>query len=395
MTKYGFVLRRISYKKQALFGMLLLLMLAAAVEGALQVKTQLFPDRLCPAMRGDAADGLDTSLKRQICHDTRSVQFLFGDYTTLRPDQHHPTISINSHGFRGPEFEVQRPEGTYRVFVIGGSSAFGSGNVDSTTIPAHLERMYREAGLPFRVEVINAGIPSAQSHTESMLVKDRILGMDPDLLIVYDGHNDIVYSMNNPGLNERMYGMSRQYGALYDTYLQLQNIVHPLQAAAKHSKILPYLEERALVDYTYHDDSPLPPKVAAWKERWGEICGIGRERGFEVLVTVQPVLGSGNQTMTAYYEEFHAGGNGPVTAGKIHRYADALEDMSPSCPFTLDLTHAFDGHVDDPRDPLRVRVPASSAAFLDGVHLSDYGNREIASDMYDASVPIIMSASVT
>ena len=390
--------RRPSYKKQALLCILLLLALAAAAEAVLQVGAQLFPDELCVLMRGDAADNLDVGLKRQICYDHGRIQYAFDDYRLLVPDQHHPTVNINSHGFRGPEFEAEKPEGTYRIFVVGGSSAFGTGTADDATIPAHLERMYRDAGLPFRVEVINAGIPVAQSYAESMHVKERISRMDPDLIIVYDGYNDITNSVDNPGLNERVYGMGEQYGLLREAYLQLQDVIYPLQAARKYSMIIPYLEDSVLGSYSFYDDSPVLPKVAAWKERWSEICGIGGDLGFEVLVTVQPVLGSGNQTMTPYYEAFYAARDGGAIAGKIRHYVDALDDMSTSCPHTLDLTHALDGWVGG-ADGVgggggggrggEDRVPVSGAALLDLVHLSDYGNGLIASRMYEASIPII------
>ena len=395
--------RRISYKRQALFGILLLLTLTMAVEGAAQVRAHLFYSELCGVMQSGAVDGLDERLKRQICDDVGHLQYVFEDYKSMRPDQQYPTISINSHGFRGPEFEVPKPDGTYRVFVIGGSSVFGTGTVDNATIPAHLERMYREADLPFRVEVINAGILGAQSYIEHMLVKDKILWMDPDLLIVYDGKNDIGRAINNPGISGDILEEKDRNWMFYNIYMTYLNGNAVYEWAKKHSKIVSYVEHRGVKYNTDHDGSPILPKVAAWKERWGEICEIGKERGFEVLVTVQPVLGSGNQTMTAQHKALYTEQNGAGIAGKLHHYVDALEDMSPPCPFTSDLTHAFDGWVDEADGVMGGggggggdgRVPISSAALLDLVHLSDYGNRIIASKMYDASIPIIMSGPVT
>ena len=350
---------------------------------------------------------IDAHLKRQICDDVYSLLHVKGEnYKMIKPDQHYPTININSHGFRGPEFEAEKPEGTYRVFVIGGSSVFGTGVVDNATIPAHLERMYRETSpLPqFRIEVINAGIVNAQSHTESLMVKNQILRLDPDLLIVYDGHNDIQYSIDNPGLDEGWFrykggrpadvgdGGANNPVINWDLSQYQQNAGYILDEIGIRSSVLHLVKTHVLGRNIVHDDSPILPKVAVWKERWGQICDMGRDRGFEVLVTVQPVLGSGNQTLTAYHEAFYAERNGEAIAGKIHHYADALEDMSPSCPFTLDLTHAFDGYVvGGAGDPSGGQVPVSGAALLNRVHLSDYGNGVIASKMYDASIPIIMS----
>ena len=388
------VSRRISYKKQALLGVLLLLALVTAVEGAAQVWAYLSDMEICRIMGGDAALGIDPDTRRQICEDYKRVQYVFGDYKTIKPDQHYPTVNINSHGFRGPEFEVQKPEGTYRVFVIGGSSVHGAGNLDNTTIPAYLERMYRGAELPFRVEVINAGVPGIHSHVEHLMVRNKILGMDPDLLIVYDGNNDIFSSVNNTGINERWSGLYGLFGAdgYAGTYQYLRDTVYMLSLVDKHSKVIGIIKEHASQPVS-HDDPRVLEKVSAWRERWSSICELGRDRGFQVLVTVQPILGSGNQTLTGYYEGIYTGDNRADAVDKLRHWADALDDISPPCTLTLDLAHAFDGHVDDPRSFAGGQVPASSVAFLDGVHLSDYGNRIIASRIYEVSVPIMRPAA--
>ena len=129
---------------------------------------------------------------------------------------------------------------------------------------------------------------------------------------------------------------------------------------------------------------PRPPKDSSWYT-----VPPGRRRA-------GPSLRQAQFRVLAYHEAFYAERNGEAIAGKIHHYADALEDMSPSCPFTLDLTHAFDGYVvGGAGDPSGGQVPVSGAALLDRVHLSDYGNEVIASKMYDASIPIIMSGLMT
>ena len=309
---------RVPHKKQAILGVMLLLTLAVAVEGAALAWTGIFPT-YCDIMESDTADDLDAHTKRQICGDVSNILYMRvgggeGDYKRIKPDQHYPTININSHGFRGPEFEAEKPDDTYRIFVIGGSSAFGIGTADGSTIPAHLERMYREAN-PFpqlRIEVINAGMVHAQSYTESLMVKNQILQLDPDLLIVYDGHNDIQYSIDNPGRDEGWFryeggrpadagdGGANNPVINWDLFQYQQNVASTLDEIGIRSNVLYLLKTHVLGRNIVHDDSPILPKVAVWKERWGEICDMGRDRGFEVLVTVQPVLGSGNQTLTAY-----------------------------------------------------------------------------------------------
>ena len=42
-----------------------------------------------------------------------------------------------------------------------------------------------------KINPINAGIPKAYSFTESNLIKNKLLEYNPDLLIIYDGWNDL------------------------------------------------------------------------------------------------------------------------------------------------------------------------------------------------------------
>ena len=68
---------RIPHKKQAILGVMLLLTLAVAVEGAALAWTGIFPT-YCDIMESDTADGLDAHTKRQICRDSNSVLYILG-----------------------------------------------------------------------------------------------------------------------------------------------------------------------------------------------------------------------------------------------------------------------------------------------------------------------------
>ena len=110
----------------------------------------------------------------------------------MLPDQYFQTININSHGFRGAEFSQIKSDDTYRIFIVGGSTAFGTGSTsDSTTIPGFLQDKFDTNPLPKKIEVINAGISGLFSGTEVGLIKQQILDFEPDMLVIYDGWNDV------------------------------------------------------------------------------------------------------------------------------------------------------------------------------------------------------------
>lgn len=112
-------------------------------------------------------------------------------------------VTHNSQGFRRTEdVEREKPEGTFRIFLMGASTAYGLGTMwphiekdyavldNSETIDAYLEEILGDT-LPYeRVEVINAGIPSVWTHHNLIYLNQTILGYDPDLILFLDGFND-------------------------------------------------------------------------------------------------------------------------------------------------------------------------------------------------------------
>lgn len=107
-------------------------------------------------------------------------------------------VATNSLGFRGvKEIEKQKPEGTYRILVIGDSMTFGWGVEDDETFVSVLERNLNaaaaEVGTPKKFEVINAGFIGGFTLDGfySWLVNEG-LSLKPDLVLVsFFPYNDI------------------------------------------------------------------------------------------------------------------------------------------------------------------------------------------------------------
>lgn len=92
--------------------------------------------------------------------------------------------SIDREGFRGPGPEEAGERKL--AFIVGGSAVFGHyASSDSTTITGFLNTLQDEYFF------INAGVPSWNSLQELYRLAFQILDYDPDLVIAYDGGNDI------------------------------------------------------------------------------------------------------------------------------------------------------------------------------------------------------------
>ncbi len=99
-------------------------------------------------------------------------------------------VTINSHGFRGRDFAVEKPPNTLRVLTLGASSTFGYHDKDEETYPYLLEqRLNRNAG-PERFEVINLGMPHLHSWEIRALFEREGLPLKPDVVTFYEGIND-------------------------------------------------------------------------------------------------------------------------------------------------------------------------------------------------------------
>lgn len=104
-------------------------------------------------------------------------------------------FKINSLGFRGREFNIEKTPGVLRVVCLGGSTTFDIGSVGKAAPwPEVLEAQLRKSLGAQAVEVLNLGIPGSNSLDSLIDLQTRALDLKPDLIIVYQGHNDFVYS---------------------------------------------------------------------------------------------------------------------------------------------------------------------------------------------------------
>lgn len=105
----------------------------------------------------------------------------------------HPQLryaaSIDTLGFRGPEFARTPADHELRVFVVGDGFVFGSFVEDDHTLPSRLE-----AGLSERcsgpVTVVNAGLPGSTIRDQIRLV-ERGLELEPDLVLLVFSEDDV------------------------------------------------------------------------------------------------------------------------------------------------------------------------------------------------------------
>ena len=103
--------------------------------------------------------------------------------------------------FRPESFSAIRKPGEYRIFCLGGSTVQGRPWSIETSFTTWLELSLHAADKSKEWEVINCGGVSYASY-RLVPILHEVLAYDPDLLIVFTGHNEF--------LEDREYGHVRQ-----------------------------------------------------------------------------------------------------------------------------------------------------------------------------------------
>ncbi len=87
-------------------------------------------------------------------------------------------------------FPVEKDPDTFRFFVVGASSSVAMPYAPNVAFASYLKEMI-SGGLPGRkVEMINASMTAVSSYQVGRWVSEILGRYDPDLLVVYTGHNE-------------------------------------------------------------------------------------------------------------------------------------------------------------------------------------------------------------
>ncbi len=145
-----------------------------------------------------------------------SMPFLFYRHARLRHALVRDTdyfgwIHIDGAGFRGSPVSSEVDGRVTRVMVVGGSTTFDTFvSGDDRTWPARLAYWMAELDPTNEVEVINAGVPGYTVLDNLIRLQTELHQYDPDIVILYQGHNDLVNTLSNqaraPGVPSRRPG---------------------------------------------------------------------------------------------------------------------------------------------------------------------------------------------
>ena len=90
----------------------------------------------------------------------------------------------NSRGYRTPEVAIPKPEGTYRIVLLGSSNTMGHGVGDDEAYPRLLEAWIAEAAGPGRkVEVVNLSVSGDSPSRRLVRMREEAAAYEPDWVL--------------------------------------------------------------------------------------------------------------------------------------------------------------------------------------------------------------------
>jgi hypothetical protein len=293
-------------------------------------------------------------------------------------------LKTNSLGFRYPrDIDIPKPPGIYRIFLLGGSTALGWKSAKQDEHIAYymeqrLKRLYPNAN----IEVINAGVPYYASWNELGLLIYRVLDCEPDMVIVFDARNDLVYAVN-PDFNPIYSGYADKGSQLAITKRAVKfNPKAIINDLLRTSIVYRFLENAIF----QHKEKQLllkrkmvckfrPEALDYYQNYLKYMTYICNGKGIKLILAYQPIIYFGKKHLTP--EEKKRWGS----YGAGENYVEMMQKMYPIGEEKVrQLNGYYNAHALSLRN---IFEDVTETIYADECHYTPLGNRLIADYLTD------------
>jgi hypothetical protein len=185
---------------------------------------------------------------------------------------------VNSAGFRGGDFMKSKPEGVFRIALVGDSFGFGEGVKEPDTAARRIERIIRER-TRCNVEVDNFSVPGYDSVDEADLIESTVMDYRPDLVVIW-------FFLNDAQATGTMSYLAENNPAVFFPVLRLFSGLARFVGVRLDAR---FFSARLIRDYhrVYQDDSERFVRMKASLKR---IADAGHRAGVPVVLFIHPIL---------------------------------------------------------------------------------------------------------
>jgi lysophospholipase L1-like esterase len=273
-----------------------------------------------------------------------------------RPGFRKAGIEVNALGFRGPDIDLVKPAGTFRLVALGDSTTFGDRSQRDGPYAVRLQvRLDLRHDCRARIQVVNAGVEGYQARHVRHHLEHAVRPLSPDLLLLFVGWNDL-WSDNPQNPTKRL--------DRWSPFNRLLRTSYAMKALTKLAFDLrrPVREVNAETREAYQSFTP-----SRLLQDYEDILDIGQAMGARmVMLTLPSPLGSRTDTGHRFHFPHYTASQELVTL-LWHKYNAAVRDLAARRGIPL---------VDLARDV--AQVPQSETFFSDTAHLTPEGAGVVA-----------------
>ncbi|MBC8283891.1 MAG: SGNH/GDSL hydrolase family protein, partial [Nitrospinae bacterium] len=277
-----------------------------------------------------------------------------------RPGKYR-AATINSMQFRSSrELITPKPKNSFRIFLTGGSTAFGSGSPSNEqTIGGYLESNLnnKNPNSDIEFEVFTMAVPAWTTTHERIIIENRLSEMDPDLIISFSGLNDVHWGF---------LGANIQWFSANNVFINITNIALGFFGKDPMPDVMDKVLERIDCDQVSY----------RLKKNIEIIHYTVSKKNINYIFTLQPnisVTGKKLHPMEKSHDEKNImKGVKPYFRNCYNKIDENLRNMKASNFQYVNLTKIFNSN------------PEDEVIFLDCCHFGDRGNKIIAANIYNS-----------
>ena len=332
---------------------------------------------------------------------------------------------INEQGFRDDNpVPLIKPKNEIRIFLLGGSTAFGQWNKNNQATVASLlearlnERVaqqkrspqkYRPATLPYfkseldkvvklplrmregQYRVINAAVPGYASGNQLAQLALQILPYQPDAIVILDGYTDLILPsnkaqtdiphtevfLNNAPGHFWIYLTEQLKQAVTSTYLvkAAQYWLLRPQPSASQMSLVATEEAGSLEQHLTADSAELKRRVGRYRDYQKQIVTLTKGAGIPLIVGLQPEITGRDTSKLSPKEQAILKELGSTYTQRVKSgYAElvqANQKLQAAFPKNVKTLNFYKLDDEFPKE-----------AFSDAIHLSKEGNAALAERFY-------------
>lgn len=268
----------------------------------------------------------------------------------------HGVAEINSMQFRSKsELIIPKPEKTFRIFITGGSTAFGSGApANERTIGGFLSQILNSelgSSTEMNYEVFTLANPAWATTHERIIIENRLSELEPNLVISFSGNNDVHWGL---------LGRDILWFRSYPDEFFLELIKKSFELNGKDE----------IPEVTIIEEKEIPPTIVA--QRLIKNVKLSNysllQKEVDYIFLLQPTISTTQKKLSE--RETKLVGNQKYFTNCYSKLDSALTDFNEINFSYLNLSSAFNS------------LDAKDEIFVDSYHFGDIGNKIIAEAIY-------------